>query len=100
MLNQPPQQSIHSNYLSASLSFDMSYSWCKLGPSFCYTPIFNMCSHVPFMLLDIILVCWRHQVASSEALDRLHQAMRAVVYRYITMAIETASKVGVFVHHC
>jgi hypothetical protein len=38
-------------------------------------------------------------VASSEALDLLHQAMRAVMYRCIAMAIKMASKVGVFVHH-
>jgi hypothetical protein len=34
-------------------------------------------------------------VASSEALDLLYQAMRAVLYRRIVMAIKTASKVGV-----
>jgi hypothetical protein len=39
-------------------------------------------------------------VASSEALDLLHQAMRAVMYRRIAMAIDTARKLGVFVHHC
>jgi hypothetical protein len=31
---------------------------------------------------------WRHPVASSEALDVLHQAMRPASYRCIAMAIE------------
>jgi hypothetical protein len=39
-------------------------------------------------------------VASSEALDLLHWAMHAVTYRRITMAIKTASKVGVFFCCC
>jgi hypothetical protein len=60
----------------------------------------NQHSHVPFMLLDIILAQWQHPVASSEALDLLHQAMHAVRYRRIAMVIETASKVGVFVDCC
>jgi hypothetical protein len=33
---------------------------------------------------------WRHPVASSEALDVLHQAMRPGSYRCIAMAIEIA----------
>ena len=41
-----------------------------------------------------------HPVASSEALDHLHWVMRVVLYRHIAMAIETASKVGVFFHCC
>ena len=36
------------------------------------------------------LARWRHPVASSEALDMLHQAMRPALYRYIAMAIEIA----------
>jgi hypothetical protein len=39
-------------------------------------------------------------VASSEDLALLHQAMHAVTYRRITMAIKTTSKVGLFVHRC
>jgi len=35
-------------------------------------------------------------VVSSNALNLLHQAMRTVSYRPIAMAIETASKLGVF----
>ncbi len=58
------------------------------------------CSLVRFMLSDIILARWRRPVASSEALDLLHQAMRAVTYRRIAMAIKTASFVGVFVDCC
>jgi hypothetical protein len=54
----------------------------------------NRHSHVPF------LARWWHLVASSKALDLLHWAMRAVMYQRITMAIETASFVGVFVDCC
>ncbi len=39
------------------------------------------CSHVPTMLSSIILAQWQHPVASSEALDLLHWAMHAVMYR-------------------
>ena len=39
-------------------------------------------------------------MASSEALDLLHWAMHAVLYPRITMAIKTASFVGVFVDCC
>jgi hypothetical protein len=52
------------------------------------------------MLSDIILAQWRRPVASSEALDLLHQAMHAVTYRLIAMAIETATLLGVFVDCC
>ncbi len=48
-------------------------------------------SHVQFMLLDIILARWWRPVASSEALDLLHQAMHAVLYQLIAMAIKTAT---------
>ncbi len=47
-----------------------------------------------------MLAQWWHPVASSEALDLLHWAMRAVSHRRITMAIKTAHKVGVFIHCC
>jgi hypothetical protein len=57
-------------------------------------------SHVPFLLSDIIFAQWRRPVASSEALDLLHWAMRTVTYRLIAMAMETASFVGVFVDYC
>jgi hypothetical protein len=36
------------------------------------------------------LARWRHPVASSEALDVLHRAMRLVSYRCIAMAVEIA----------
>ena len=52
------------------------------------------------MLLDIILARWQRPVVFSEALDLLCQAMLAVTYRRITMAIKTASKVSVFFHCC
>ncbi len=60
----------------------------------------NQHSHVLFMLSDIMLARWWRPVASSDALDLLHQAMRTVMYRGIAMAIKTASKAGVFVDCC
>ena len=60
----------------------------------------NRCWHVPFMLSEQVLAQWWHPVASSEALVLLHRAMHAVLYRRISMAIETASFVGVFVDCC
>jgi hypothetical protein len=53
-----------------------------------------------FILLDIILAQWRCPVASSEALDLLHLAMRAVMYRPIAMAIKMAIFACVFVDCC
>jgi hypothetical protein len=43
------------------------------------------------MLLEQVLAQWWHPVASSEALDLLHWAMRVVLYRRIAMAIKTAN---------
>jgi hypothetical protein len=60
----------------------------------------NRRSHDPIMLSGIILAQWQHPVASSETLDLLHQAMPAVMYRGIAMAIKTASFAGVFVDCC
>jgi hypothetical protein len=60
----------------------------------------NCCSHVLFMLLDIILAQWRRPVASSKALDLLHWAMCAFMYQRIAMTIKMASFVGVFVDYC
>ncbi len=57
-------------------------------------------SHVRFMLSDIILAQWWHPVDSWEALDLLHWAMRAVMYRRITMAIKMPTFLGVFVDCC
>jgi hypothetical protein len=48
----------------------------------------------------MLLAQWRRPVASSKALDLLHQAMHAVTYRRIAMVIRTASFVGVFVDCC
>jgi len=42
------------------------------------------------------LAQWRHPVASSEALDVLHRAMRLPSYRCIAMAIEIASDLSAF----
>jgi hypothetical protein len=52
------------------------------------------------MLSDIILAQWWRPVASSEALDLLHQEMRAVNYQRIAMAINTATFLGVFIDCC
>jgi hypothetical protein len=57
-------------------------------------------SHVPTMLLGITLARWQQPVASSEALDLLHWAMCAVMYRRITMTIKMAIFAGVFVDCC
>ncbi len=51
-------------------------------------------------LLEQVLAQWWHPVASSEALDLLYQAMHVVLYRRTTMAIKTASFLGVFVDCC
>ncbi len=60
----------------------------------------NHCSHVPFMLSDVLLTQWRRPVASSEALELLHRGMHVDTYWRIAMAIKTASFVGVFVDCC
>jgi hypothetical protein len=57
-------------------------------------------SHVRTMLLGVILAQWQCPVASIEALDLLHWAMRAVMYRRITMAIKMAVFARVFVDCC
>ncbi len=51
-------------------------------------------------LLAAILAQWRRLVASNKALNLLHQAMCAVTYQRIAMAIGTASFLGVFVDYC
>jgi hypothetical protein len=48
-------------------------------------------SHVRFMLSGIILAQWQRPVASSEALDLLHQVMRGVTYQCIAMTINMAT---------
>jgi hypothetical protein len=49
------------------------------------------------MLLGIILAQWQRPVASSEALDLFHRAMRAATYRRIAMAIKMAIFARVFI---
>jgi hypothetical protein len=51
-------------------------------------------------LLAAILAQWRRLVAYNKAQNLLHQAMCAVTYCRIAMAIETASFLGVFVDCC
>ncbi len=51
-------------------------------------------------LLAAILARWQCLVASNKALNLLHRAMCAVMYRHIAMAIKTASFLGVFVDCC
>jgi len=48
------------------------------------------------MISEQVLVRWRSLVAFRKALDLLHQAMLVLSYRRIAMAIEMASKAGVF----
>ncbi len=60
----------------------------------------NLRWHVPFMLLERVLVRWWHPVASGVALNMPHRAMRKGSYPRITMAIKMASFVGVFVDCC
>jgi hypothetical protein len=60
----------------------------------------NRHSHGPIMLLGIILARWWHPVAFSEALDLLHWALHAVMYRRIATTIKTASFADVFVDCC
>jgi hypothetical protein len=57
----------------------------------------NRHSHVRFILSDIILAQWQRPVASSKALDLLHWAMCAVLYRRTAAAINMATFLGVFV---
>ncbi len=57
----------------------------------------NRRSHVRFILSDIILARWRRPVASSKALDLLHRAMHAVLYRRTAAAINMATFLGIFV---
>ncbi len=47
-------------------------------------------------LLEQVLAWWWHPVASSEALDLLYRAMRAVLYRRTAAAIKMASLFGTF----
>ncbi len=49
-----------------------------------------------WVLLERVLARWWRLVASLKATNLLHQAILAVSYRRIAMAIKTASKVGVF----
>ncbi len=56
--------------------------------------------HDQLQLLAAILAQWWHLVASNKALNFLHQAMRAVMYRRIAMAIKTASFLSVFNDCC
>ena len=52
------------------------------------------------MLSEQVLAQWWQPVASIEALDLLHWAMHAVLYRHIVVVIKTASKVGIFFDCC
>jgi len=43
-----------------------------------------------------VLALWQRLVAFMKAMNLLHQVMRALEYRHIAMAIEMASKEGIF----
>ena len=47
-----------------------------------------------FVISEQVLTRWWRLVALMKAMNLLHQAMRAVLYRRIATAIEMASKVG------
>ena len=47
--------------------------------------------------MERVVAQWQRPVASSKALDLLHQAMHPGTYRRIAMAINTARFVGVFI---
>ncbi len=54
--------------------------------------------HIGDRLLILVAICarWRQPVASVKALNLLYWVMRAVLYRRIAMARETARKLGTF----
>jgi hypothetical protein len=56
--------------------------------------------HDQLLLSAAILAQWRRPVASSEALNLLHWALHAVLYQSTAAAINMASKVVAFCHHC
>jgi hypothetical protein len=56
--------------------------------------------HDQLQLLAAILAQWWHPVASTKALDLLHWVMRAILYWRTAKAMEMASKVSAFFHHC
>ncbi len=56
--------------------------------------------HDKLLLLAAMLARWWRPVAFSEALDLLHWAMHAVLYRRTTNTIKMASKVGAWFHCC
>ncbi len=58
----------------------------------------HMCDQLH--LLVAILAQWRHPVASTKALNLLHWAMHAVLYRRTAAAIKMASILSVFVDCC
>jgi hypothetical protein len=60
----------------------------------------NWHMHDQLQQLAAMLAQWWHLVASNKALNLLHWAMCAVMYRRTAMAIKTASFLGVFVDCC
>jgi hypothetical protein len=56
--------------------------------------------HDQLCLLAAILTRWWHLMASNKASNLLHQAMCAVTFRRIAMAIKVASFLGVFIDCC
>ncbi len=56
--------------------------------------------HDRLQQMAAILAWWWRLVASNKALNLLHWAMCMVTYRYVAMAIKTATFVGIFVDCC
>jgi hypothetical protein len=57
----------------------------------------HMCDRL--QLLAVTLAQWWRPVASTKALNLLHQAMHVVLYPRTAVAIKMASKVGPLFHH-
>ncbi len=71
--------------------------------------MFCSCFFVSFKIDDLggdrgnmaqALAQWQHLVASSEALDVVHWAMRSALYHCIRIATKIASRGGTFVRCC
>jgi hypothetical protein len=58
------------------------------------------CLHDPLLVSAATVARWQQPVASVVALNHLYQAMCVVLYRCVTMAIETARWCGTFFDCC
>jgi hypothetical protein len=72
--------------------------WGSFSASWPHKKVKKQRSHDQWLLLEQILTQWWPSVTPIEALNLLVQAMHAVTYRHIIMAIKTASKIDLFFH--